>query len=181
MATKSQMLNVTMGFDADTSKAKTQLQDLQNQLSALYNTTKGKGAFNLTEDLNDSIKGVALLKAQLQDATNVKTGKLDLSKFNQSLKESGMSLEKYRDIFSGMGIAGDKAFASLTTSITNAEIPLKKTNKLVNDLWTTLKNTAKWQISSSIMHGFMGAMQTAYYYAQDLNSSLNDFKHHEHM
>ena len=176
MATKSQMLNITMGFDADTSKAKAQLQDLQKQLSALFNTTKGKGVFNLTEDLDESIKGVALLKSQLQDATNVKTGKLDLSKFNQSLKESGMSLEKYRDIFSNMGAAGNKAFASLSTSITNAEIPLKKTSKLVNNLWTSLKNTATWQLSSSIMHGFMGAIQTAYYYAQDLNESLNNIR-----
>ena len=176
MATKSQMLNVNMNINADTSKAKQQIQSLQDSLTSLLNTTKGKGAFNLTEDLNDSIKGVALLKAQLQDATNVKTGKLDLSKFNQSLKESGMSLEKYRDLFSNMGKAGDRAFAQLATSITDAEIPLKRSSKLVNDLWTTLKNTAKWQLSSSIMHGFMGAVQSALYYTQDLNKSLNDIR-----
>jgi hypothetical protein len=30
---------------------------------------------------------------------------------------------------------------------------------------TTLKNTARWQISSSILHGFMGALSSAYGYA----------------
>jgi hypothetical protein len=41
---------------------------------------------------------------------------------------------------------------------------------------TTLKNTARWQISSSILHGFMGSVQSAYGYAQDLNKSLNDIR-----
>jgi TP901 family phage tail tape measure protein len=39
-----------------------------------------------------------------------------------------------------------------------------------------LKNTARWQISSSVLHGFMGAVQSAYGYAQDLNESLNDIR-----
>ena len=41
---------------------------------------------------------------------------------------------------------------------------------------TTLKNTARWQISSSILHGFMGSLQKAYGYAQDLNKSLNNIR-----
>jgi len=43
-------------------------------------------------------------------------------------------------------------------------------------MWTTLKNTARWQISSSILHGFMGAVSSAYGYAQDLNESLNNIR-----
>jgi len=39
-----------------------------------------------------------------------------------------------------------------------------------------MKNAAKWQISSTILHGFMGAIQSAYGYAQDLNESLNNIR-----
>ena len=46
----------------------------------------------------------------------------------------------------------------------------------VRDLGKTLSNTVKWQISSSAVHGFMGAIQGAYGYAQDLNKSLNDIR-----
>jgi hypothetical protein len=46
-----------------------------------------------------------------------------------------------------------------------AEIPLKRSNALLQEFATTLKNTARWQISSSILHGFMGALQSAYGYA----------------
>jgi hypothetical protein len=41
---------------------------------------------------------------------------------------------------------------------------------------TVLKNTARWQISSSILHGFIGSIQSAYGYAQNLNESLNNIR-----
>jgi hypothetical protein len=38
------------------------------------------------------------------------------------------------------------------------EVPMRKANAALTEMWTTLKNTARWQISSSILHGFMGAV-----------------------
>jgi hypothetical protein len=55
-------------------------------------------------------------------------------------------------------------------------MPTRKVNKALEEMMTTLKNTARWQISSSILHGFMGAIQSAYGYAQDLNESLNNIR-----
>jgi hypothetical protein len=37
-------------------------------------------------------------------------------------------------------------------------LPLKRSNALLKEFGTTLANTARWQISSSILHGFMGAV-----------------------
>nr|DAI51182.1 MAG TPA: hypothetical protein [Caudoviricetes sp.] len=48
-------------------------------------------------------------------------------------------------------------------------------NKLSGFL-TTLKNTAKWQLSSNITHGLERAISSAYGYAKNLNSSLNDIR-----
>jgi hypothetical protein len=47
---------------------------------------------------------------------------------------------------------------------------------MLDEFVTTLKNTARWQVSSSILHGFMGAVQSAYGYAQDLNESLTNIR-----
>jgi len=47
---------------------------------------------------------------------------------------------------------------------------------MLNEFFTTLKNTARWQISSSILHGFMGTLSSAQRYAQDLNESLNNIR-----
>jgi hypothetical protein len=51
-----------------------------------------------------------------------------------------------------------------------------KINSMMNELWITMKNTMRWQITSSALHGFMGALQTSYGYAKDLNSSLNNIR-----
>jgi len=51
-----------------------------------------------------------------------------------------------------------------------------RVNAKLTEMLTTLKNTARWQISSSILHGFMGTIQHAYGYAQDLNESLNNIR-----
>jgi hypothetical protein len=39
-----------------------------------------------------------------------------------------------------------------------------------------MKNTVRWQFSSSMLHGFMGAMSGALGYAKDLDRSLNDIR-----
>jgi len=49
-----------------------------------------------------------------------------------------------------------------------------KANNRLTEFLGTLKNTARWQISSSILHGFMGSVQQAIGYAKDLNESLTN-------
>jgi hypothetical protein len=39
-----------------------------------------------------------------------------------------------------------------------------------------LQNTARWQISSSILHGFVSSLQSAWGYAKDLDKSLNNIR-----
>lgn len=177
MAKQLNSYQVNLQFTADAKQAKQQLQNLQSQLDAItkgsLNASIGTG---ISEEITKSTIAVQNLKNSLQEATNVNTGKLDLSKFNASLKASGMSLEKYRDILRTLGPEGNKAFSTLASSIAQAEMPLKRSNALISELWTTLKNTTRWQISSSILHGFIGSIQSAYHYAQDLNKSLNNIR-----
>jgi len=41
---------------------------------------------------------------------------------------------------------------------------------------TSMSNTVKWGITSSVFNNITGAIQKAYYYSKDLNSSLNDIR-----
>ena len=177
MAKQLNSYQVNLAFTADTESAKRQLQDLQTRLS---NLTAGKRIpgmeLGITKDIQEGISAAAQLKVQLEQATNVKTGKLDLTKFSQSLKDSNMSIDKYANSLKNLGPQGQEAFLQLTRSISSAEVPLLHVNEKLNEMWVTLKNTARWQISSSILHGFMGAVQSAYGYAQDLNESLNNIR-----
>lgn len=169
-------VNVNLAFTADTSEARIQLQNLQAQLTQLvHQATANTGDLGLTSEINEAIKSVNELSIKLQNATT-STGSLDLGKFNASLKQSNKSILDYADDLSALGPAGQKAFVNLAQSIVTAEVPLKRTNALLNSFATTLKNTVKWQLSSSLIHGFMGSLQHAYGYAQDLNESLNNIR-----
>ncbi|MBE5925738.1 MAG: hypothetical protein E7270_02080 [Lachnospiraceae bacterium] len=49
-------------------------------------------------------------------------------------------------------------------------------NQNLKDFGTTLKNTVKWELSSSIVHGLESAFSGAVSYAKNLNSSLTDIR-----
>ena len=174
----AKQLNVSLAFTADTGQAKAQIQDLQSQLTKLATLNKPNNAngFMMTSELKEAAKAAQDLKNKLQAATDINTGKLNLDTLSQSLSKSGKSLETYRKALSNLGPAGDQAFASLATSIQKAEVPLKTTNKLLDEFKTSLANTARWQLSSSMLHGFLGSLQSAFSYAQNLNKSLTDIQ-----
>lgn len=172
----AKQLNVNLAFTADTGKAKAQLQELQRSLSTLMaSATKTTNGLGITQDIAEATNEVAKLQAILEQSKSA-TGGLDLGKFNQSLKQGGMQISDYAKTLSSLGPAGDQAFAQLAKSVIHAEVPLKRTNALLTEFKTTLANTVRWQISSSILHGFMGSVQQAIGYAQDLNESLNNIR-----
>lgn len=171
-------LNVDIGFTADTSQAKKQIAELQTQLTNLINAQAGNKGLNLgiDQELQKASVAAATLQHQLKECVNVDTGKLDLGKFTQQMKSSGMSITQYKDALLSLGPQGAQVFSSLAQSIMTAEIPLKRSSALLHEMGTTLKNTIRWQLSSSMLHGFMGAIQSAYGYAQDLDESLNNIR-----
>lgn len=174
MATNKRV-DVTLGFTADTNKVKKQLQDLQKQLSSLI-TSPTKNPIGISKEIQEASVAAATLKTQLQKATNVNTGALDLGKFTRSLKESGYKLEDYQKALRSLGMEGNKAFASLAKSIMYAEAPLKKTNAMIDRLAKSLESVVSWQISSSILNLFTGTLQDAYNYAKSLDASLNSIR-----
>ena len=172
-------LNIDLDFNANTSKAKKEIQELQKQLSDVIKVSTqstGTGNSDLDKKIRDASSAALELKKHLSEATNVNTGKLDLSSFQKSLKTAGKDLSYFRKTIAESGPEGRRAFSTLADSIMRAEVPLRKTNALLQEFGVTLKNTARWQISSSILHGFMGSIQTAYHYAEDLNRSLNNIR-----
>ena len=169
----AKQLNVNLAFKADTTQAKQQLQQLQTQLNNLT-TSSISQQLPITPKLQEAQNAAINLKIALQQSMNVDTGKFDLTKFNNSLKRAGTSLNQMRVDLSKFGPEGQQAFMTLAQSIMQAEVPMRRTNALLTQLGTTLKNTAKWQISSMALHGFMSAVSGAYGYAQDLNESLNN-------
>lgn len=172
----AKQLNISLGFTADTSQAIRQLQELSSMLGNLAKIGFNTSSLGLDKELAQAISKASELKAVLDSAINVQTGKLDLTRFNEGLNKSGTNLKQYAAMLYSLGPAGQQAFNQLALAINQAEIPLKRTNGLLQEFAITLKNTARWQLSSSILHGFMSSLQKAYSYSQDLNRSLNDIR-----
>lgn len=171
----AKQLNVSLAFTADTSQAAAQIRNLQQQLSAISNQPVSIGQ-HMTTEIQEAANAAAQLKMHLQNATNVKTGTLDFGRLNQSLQQSGVSLSQYASKLLAIGPQGRQAFMQLATSVAQAEVPLRRSNALLSQMGTTLMNTARWQLSSSLLHGFMGAISKAYNYSKDLNESLNNIR-----
>lgn len=169
-------LNVNLAFTADTNKAKAQLKELQQSLQDIAKLPgKANSLFDDT-DLKNASKAALELQQHLNAAVNVNTGKLDLSRLSTSLKAANKDLNSYYNKLAKIGPEGQEAFLKLARSISTAEAPVTKINAKLAEMGTSLKNTARWQLSSSIIHGFMGTIQGAYGYAQDLNESLNNIR-----
>ena len=175
MAKQLNSYQVNLQFTADSKQAQQQLKDLQEQLNNLTKNVNSYGNLSLSQEIQKALPYVSELQGMLVTC-RTEAGTIDLGKFNQSLKKSGRTISEYGDQLQILGREGEQAFANLAKSISTAELPLKRSNALLKEFGTTLANTARWQISSSILHGFMGAIQSAYYYAQDLNESLNNVR-----
>ena len=173
----SAQYNVNLAFTADVKAAKEQLESLQSQLTKLanfqYTDTLTKG---ISKELYSASQQAIQLKNSLEKATDINTGKLNLTTFSNELTRTGQSLDGYRKILQSLGPQGEEAFIQLTQSIITADAALTTGSKKLNDFKKTLANTVKWQISSNITHGIMGELQTAYYYAKDLDRALTDIK-----
>lgn len=163
-------LNYTIGVNADTSKFEASLQEAVTSLQALG--TKSQ----VVPTLQKASTAALDLAKNLQSAVNTNTGKLDLSIFNKKLEDSGQSLRSYYNQMVQLGPAGTEAFLKVTSSITQAELPLRRTNTLMNELWVTMKNTMRWQLTSSVLHGFVGSLEQAYGYSKNLDRSLNEIR-----
>ena len=169
-------LNVSLSVTADTAQARQQLQQLQQSLTQLSSTSANLQIGLSKSELQGISQEVVKLQAHLKNATNVNTGVLDFTKLNNSIKNSGTSLEAYGQKLLRLGPSGQQAFAQLAQSVAKSEIPIKRLSGLLGNMGTVLANTIRWQLSSSMIHGFMSAIQTAYRYAQDLNKSLNNIQ-----
>ena len=172
----AKQLNVNLAFTADTEKAKAQIAELYKALNQVAATSGSSPNLFNTAQLKEGVNAAKELQKHLQSAVDVNTGKLNLSALSASLKSSGKSLSTYKAQLEALGPSGERAFLQVSRAIATADAPLRKTNSLLREFSTTMKNTVRWQLSSSMLHGFMGAISSAVGYAEDLNESLNNIR-----
>lgn len=168
-------LNVDLSFSADTKQAEKNIAELSKSLNKIANLSPVEG-MSLNKDLQAAVSSAQALQKHLGNAFNVKTGNFDLNRLSQSLKSSNTDLATLTSGLLKAGMQGEQAFMKVQRALSTANVQINKSQSLLSEFATTLKNTARWEISSKVMHGFESAISNAYRYAQDLNKSLTDIR-----
>ena len=172
----AKQLNVNLAFTADTTQAAKQIQNLQTTLNQLTLNASLNNKLGLNKELTEATNQVTKLKSILSTSTDKDTGLLNFKTFNAEIKKSGINVEQYAKSLNKLGPDGAKAFSQLSAAVSNANLSFNKANGLMSELWTTMKNTLRWQLTSSALHSFIGGLEQAYGYAKDLNKSLTDIR-----
>ena len=153
----------------------TELQKARKALEQLSNIQMKDLVPNSTvNDLNKVKKSANELQEALTKSFNNSLGTLNVTKFNQELNK--LDLKSIYSNFQKAGASGEQAFRKITSQILTTNLQLKQTNNLVDRMGTTLGNSLKWTISSSITNRFLDSIQGAYSYIKGLDSSLNDIR-----
>ena len=171
-----QQINVDLKFNADTQQALRAISELSHTLQQIAVSPVNKNSLFDDAEIRKASAAATELQGKLSAAFNQKTGKLDLLKFSTDLKSAGRDINYFKENLAGIGKQGQQAFLQLAQVISQAETPMIRVSARMKEFGVTLANTAKWQLSSSVIHGFMGTIQKAYGYAQNLNRSLNDIR-----
>ena len=176
------MAQARMDFLINTKIDKTAFIDLRKEIQGLQALTekdliKMGAAPDFTSaktqlvSIQDSAKKV---EVALNKAFSPKLGTVSLTKFNNELK--GMNLQQIANDFNRVGVAGQTAFRNLAANVLTTKVQLKESSKVLEEFGQTMTNTIKWGISSSALNSFTGAVQKAYSYAKNLDTSLNNIR-----
>lgn len=170
-------IRYSVGFDVDKSglsQLKASLQEIQKLTAQDLMKINNSSLETANKDLIKLRSSIGEIDKALDKAFNSDLGTLNVTKFNSELKK--MNLNQIYSDFSKAGAAGQAAFRNTTTQILTTNMQLKKTHNLLDEMATTMSNTIKWGIASSVMNSFTGSVRKAYGYVKSLDTSLNDIR-----
>ena len=171
-------------YDIDFQVKDTGLKAVQKELKQISNMStldlsKMTGQTNtnkLKRQLNQAKKAAKDTEVALKAAYNPKLNTYNIDTFKSVIKQTYGNVDVLRSKLLQAGPAGERAFNSAMHSVTKFNTEVKQSHTLLNKLGTTLANTIKWNISSSLMNGVTQSIQQAWGFAKNLDSSLNDIR-----
>ena len=160
-------------------QAKSALEDIQKKSFLelkIVDYSSAKGVEEATKKLDAAKKSASQLSSMLDAAFNKDLGKLNISAFEQQLKQSGTSLQQMYANLSAIGPVGQDAFHKVAAEVLTTNTQLQKSKTFLDEMAVTMSNTVKWGIASSAMKNFTTSVQQAYNYVKNLDYSLNQIR-----
>lgn len=171
MANKENQIKIGIGYSVD----KAGLEEIQSLFQQIANKAKVPGE-NLSSGLQKASQTAQTLDGILEKTFNVNLGTLNVTKFNQELQKSGLTMKSIQADLKGVGESGVMAYNRLAQAILGTNMQLKQSSKMLDQMFITFKNTVRYGISSSIFNNFTNSIQKAYSYVRDLDESLNNIR-----
>lgn len=164
-------INFQIGYSVD----KAGLSEMQSLFQQIANKAKEPGN-QLNTGLQKAAATANTLDGILEKTFNTNLGTLNVTKFNQELSKSGLTLKGVQSDLSLVGNQGATAYNRLAQAVLGTNLQLKESNKLLDSMAVTMANTVKWGITSSIFNSITSSIQQAYIYTKQLDTSLNDIR-----
>lgn len=164
-------IDFQMNFNAN----KNGLNDISTMLKDIQQQALKAGKLGtLTNELEQASIEAKKLETILNQAWNSKLNQLDLSKVNQSIKTTYGSVNQLKNKLESVGQG--RVFNQLQSDLLSTNLQLKQSNKLLDEMATSMANTVKWGITSSIFNNITNQIQKAWTYTKQLDTSLNDIR-----
>ena len=153
------------------------VQQLKQELQEVKKlANEGYGTGEDISKIQSTIKSANTLEHAIQAAFDPKIETINIEKFNKTLKDSGTNIGEISHNLLNAGAAGQQAFLTMSNNLTSMGTATKQTNKVIERMATTFKNTVSWGISSGLWNEAVNTAQQAYGYVKSLDSSLNDIR-----
>ena len=173
----AKQITYKLGFDVEDSellKVKQELNQIQQMTLKDFRIFNGADAdINELRKVQDVARQVGTV---LEQSFNPKLNSINLTAFNQKLKENNLTINQIQQSFSTMGAAGQRSFQQLQMSLLNVKKEAKRTHSVLDKIGETIGNTIRWNLASTAINTVTGKIQEAWGYAKKLDSSLNDIR-----
>lgn len=166
-----------MSFKIDKTglnELKTELMSIQKLTTAEYAKGKNGSVSQLAQELKQIKQSASEVQTALEKSFNINLGTLNVVKFNQELKK--LDINRITRDLNSVGSAGKTAFKNVVTETLTTNLQLKETHKLLDDIATSMGNTIKWGVTSSVFNNMTGAIQKAWNFSKQLDTSLNSIR-----
>ena len=158
------------------NKLKNALRELNSEISDSDSSLSEKRLGFDAKKINEASVAINILSKALNSSFDSALGGINFNKFQQSIKESGFSMQELQRRMAMLGSEGYTAFSKMTAEALKMNETVKYGNSLTEKLWATFKNTVTYTAFNALINTVSKTISRAVTYVQDLDSSLNDIR-----
>ncbi len=171
MASKKLKVSVGLDFTSDHMSIEKIREQIDAAVSAVKINLDPQSAKKFEAELRE-------LGGILEKHLNPNTGKINAKNLVADLNnnENFLMIEKLGQRYAEVGVNGQQSFRKVANEADILNKKITSSNTVLEKMGTTLMNTIRWNISSSVVNAVTGEFQKMYYFAKDLDRTLTDIR-----